>query len=808
MNKRFVCIHGHFYQPPRENPWLEAIQMQPSATPYHDWNERVTAECYTANASSRILNEKGLIEEMVNNYAMISFNFGPTLLSWLEHKAPEVYGAVLEADKKSREKFSGHGSAIAQAYNHIIMPLASARDKKTQVLWGIEDFKYRFKRMPEGMWLPETAVDLESLDIMAEQGIKFTILAPHQARRVRAFASGKWLDVRGGSIDTSRPYVLKLSSGRSIAVFFYNGPLSRAVAFEKLLNNGENFALRLAEGLSEDSKRPQLSHIATDGETYGHHHRFGDMALSYALRYIPSTMLAELTNYGEFLEASLPSDEVEINENTSWSCAHGIERWRSDCGCRVGGEQAWNQVWRAPLRQALDHLRDSMAEIFEKKGASLFNDPWKARDAFVRVVLDRSEKNVEAFMAEHLAGTGEKTVTALKLLEMQRNAMLMYTSCGWFFDDLAGIETIQVIQFAARALELAQEVSGIALEEEFLSLLEKAKSNRPGNPDGRRLYEEEIRPSMLSMERVAAHSAITSLFQQKTAMNDLYCYRVTQLDHRIERAGKSVLNTGIMSVKSWITWEERRMVFAALHMGEHNIVCGVKEEPGDKDPKTFISDIAGALLKGNIPQALRIMDGFFDKDGIHSLESLLKDGQNEVLDLLLAPSLKEAESAYRRLYEDNAPLLRYLKVAGIAPPRMLHLAAETVLNASLKRAFEEMDFDEAEIKALLDEADTQGITLDEEVLNYALGKSLVRLGRTLLRDPADRIGLKRLVAAVQLLDLLPFHVNIWDIQNVIYSVMTLHFPTIRDMAEKGEASLLEWVKEFRFLASKLYIAIE
>lgn len=808
MNKRLVCIHGHFYQPPRENPWLEAIQMQPSAHPYHDWNERVTAECYAANASSRILDEKGLIKEMANNYEMISFNFGPTLLSWMEQKAPEVYGAVLEADQKSRERFSGHGSAIAQAYNHIIMPLAASRDKKTQVLWGIEDFKYRFKRMPEGMWLPETAVDIESLDIMAEQGIKFTILAPHQAKRVRTINAGKWLDVHGGNLDTKRPYVLRLASGRSMAIFFYNGPLSRAVAFEKLLNNGENFAIRLSEGFSDDCDRPQLSHIATDGETYGHHHRFGDMALSYALGYIPARNLAALTNYGEFLETNPPTDEVEIIENTSWSCAHGIERWCSDCGCRVGGEQAWNQVWRAPLRQALDHLRDCLADIFEKKGASIFKDAWVARDAFISVVLDRSEKNVKDFIAEHLRGSQSDTVTALKLLEMQRNAMLMYTSCGWFFDDLAGIETIQVIQYAARALELAQGISGLALEENFLSLLEKARSNKAGNPDGRRLYEEEIRPSMITMERVAAHYAITSLFRGKAAVSDLYCYSIKDLDHRMERAGKYLLHTGSITVKSEITWEEKRMVFSALHMGEHNIVCGVRAETEDKNSKAFVSDIVGAFLKGNIPQALRAMDGFFDKQGVHSLESLLQDGQNEVLDLLLSPSLKEAESAYRRLYEDNAPLMRYLKEAGITPPRMLHLAAETVLNASIEKAFDGMDMDEAEIRALLDEAETQGVALDEKVLDYALGKSLVRQAKTLLKDPSELSGLKRLLTALRIVDMLPFHVNLWDVQNVIYIVMSLHYPTIRDMAEKGEERFIEWIAQFRLLAAKLHIATD
>ena len=364
---RYLCIHCHFYQPPRENPWLEIIELQESAYPYHDWNERITAECYAPNAASRILTPDNRITRIVNNYSRISFNVGPTLLSWMANRAPETYQAILDADRESQQRFSGHGSAIAQVYNHMIMPLANRRDKQTQVVWGIRDFEYRFDRAPEGMWLAETAVDIETLEVLAANGIQFTILAPSQAKQERRVTTVKFKNVEGGKIDPTRPYVCNLPSGRSINLFFYDGPISRAVAFEGLLSDGERFANRLISGFAENRRWPQLMHIATDGETYGHHHYKGEMALSYALHHIETKKLAKLTNYGEYLTINPPTHEVEIVENTAWSCSHGVGRWNTDCGCNSGGKPGWNQSWRAPLRKALDHLRDSLIEPYETK---------------------------------------------------------------------------------------------------------------------------------------------------------------------------------------------------------------------------------------------------------------------------------------------------------------------------------------------------------------------------------------------------------------------------------------------------------
>jgi alpha-amylase/alpha-mannosidase (GH57 family) len=517
--ERYICIHGHFYQPPRENAWLGRIEWQDSAYPYHDWNEKVTADCYLPNASSRILNGEGYISRIVSNYARISFDFGPTLLTWMESSNPDVYRKIIEADRQSRKNYSGHGSALAQVYNHMIMPLANHRDRYSQVFWGIRDFEYRFGRRPEGMWLPETAVDLETLDIMAELGLKFTILAPHQAKRARRIETSRWKDVSDGRIDTTRAYLVDLPSGRQFTVFFYDVPVSSAVSFEDILKNGDTFARRLLDAFSDKRNHPQLVHIATDGENYGHHHRYGDMALAYALHHIEANNLAKLTNYGEFLEKYPPTHEAEIIEKTSWSCVHGIDRWWSDCGDKTGSgnHPDWNQKWRTPLRNAFDWLRDSLAGQYEEKACKLLKDPWAARDGYIDVILDRSPESVNRFFnkyASHELNEDER-VTALKLLELQRHAMLMYTSCGWYFDELSRPEPVQVIQYAGRVMQLARELLGDGVEEGFLKILEQAKSNMPEQGDGKRIYEQLVRPVMFRAE------ASISYDEQRKTLNSL-----------------------------------------------------------------------------------------------------------------------------------------------------------------------------------------------------------------------------------------------------------------------------------------------
>ncbi len=491
---RYVCVHSHCYQPPREDPWTNEVEPEVTAWPFHDWNERIAAECYTPNTAARILDGDQRIAKVVNNFGQISFDFGPTLLTWLEKKAPETYQAIRAADGESRQRFSGHGSALAHAYNHVILPLANSRDKATQIWWGIQDFVHRFGEQPEGMWLPETAVDLESLEIMARHGIKFTLLAPSQAKAVRVKGAHSWQDVSGGRIDPSQAYALNLPSGKSISLFFYDGPVSQAISFEGLLHNGEKFIERLLSAYSSDRGRCELVHVVTDGEVYGHHHAHGEMALAFALERIESRGLARVTNYGEFLEIHPPSSEVQIVENSSWSCAHGVDRWRRHCGCHLARGD-WSQEWRAHLRNAMDWLRDEVAERYEAKATELVKDAWAARDDYIQVLLDDgSDEGWARFQCRHawrvLSPVEEKTLG--QLLELQLHAMLMYTSCGWFFDDLSGLETRQVVGHAARVVELTAAVFHKNLEAPLVERLARAKSNIQECGSGATIYEKVI----------------------------------------------------------------------------------------------------------------------------------------------------------------------------------------------------------------------------------------------------------------------------------------------------------------------------
>jgi alpha-amylase/alpha-mannosidase (GH57 family) len=793
--QRFLCIHGHFYQPPRENPWLEAIEVQDSAHPYHDWNERITAECYGPNAAARILDGDHRIERIVNNYAQISFNFGPTLLAWLEQKRPEVYRAILDADVQSRARFSGHGSALAQAYHHSILPLANRRDKRTQILWGIADFERRFGRRPEGMWLPETAVDLETLDLMSEAGLLFTILEPHQAGRVR-FKSGKgkepWRDVGGGKIDPSVPYEVKLEGGRRIAVFFYDGAISRAVAFEGLLTSGERFAERLMSTVPADPERDRLVHIATDGETYGHHHRYGEMALSYALHHIEANGLARLTNYGEYLESHPPEHEVEIVENTAWSCVHGVGRWREDCGCHTGGHPGWTQSWRAPLRQAFDWLRDELAPLWEREAGKHFADPWAARDAAVERRLDASP-------------------TALKLLELQRHAMLMYTSCGWFFNDLGGIETIQILRYAGRVVQLARELLGVDVEPELLRRLEKAKSNVAATGSGRDLYERLVRPSMVEPPQVAAHYAVSALFEDYPNPAPIYCYSVERDDGRTFRAGRSRLSIGRARVTSGLTGETAAFAYGVLHFGDHNLNAGVvpwTEDP-DGDPKAYqnlIAEAGAAFEHGDLPQVVRLLDRYFG--GMpYSLRSLFRDEQRRILDRILASTLAEVEGEHRRIYAQHAPLMRFLKALGTPLPKAFAAAAELVLSVDLRRAVSDPDSDPETVAKLLASRAALGVELDVQDLSFALKGVLDALMDRLRESPADPDLLQRVGATVALARTPPFDVDLWRAQNGCYELLQTVYPAQREKAGEGDAEAAEWVGRFRKVAERLAVRV-
>ncbi|HEX5059774.1 MAG TPA: DUF3536 domain-containing protein, partial [Kofleriaceae bacterium] len=660
MTEKWVCIHGHFYQPPRENPWLEAIEPQPSAHPYRDWNERITAECYRPNTAARVVDGHGQIIQIVDNYQRMSFNVGPTLMSWLEKCAPDVHTALIDADRESVKRFSGHGSAMAQAFNHMIMPLASKRDQATQVKWGIADFKRRFGRAPEGMWLPECAVDTPSLEALAAEGIVFTVLAPHQAKAWRP-PGGEW---RTTAVDPGRAYKYKLPSGKTIDLFFYDGATAQAVAFERLLSDGHQIISRMtARGAVEDDK-PTLCHIATDGETYGHHHRYGDMALAWALSQVEQGWSGtRLTNYGEFRTKVPATWEVQLVENSSWSCAHGVSRWREDCGCNSGGKPGWNQKWRRPLRDSLDWLREQAYSTLETIGGALFKDPWAARDAYIDVLLDGASAR-ERFLTAHVKESldADSRVRALSLMEMARHAMLMYTSCGWFFDDLSGIETVQCMQYAARVAELIQAVRGISVEPEMIERLSVARSNLADEGDGRRVWAQRVRPARIDPEKVCAHVAVHALVEPSAPDNGAVAvegFGVEFVDRVERRSGRARMVAATVRVKSALTETATALCFAGLHLGEQHVTGGVRPPPATSEWTAIQKELRDSLETGDVFAAQRAIDRHFP--GAHlSLGALLPGSRESVLAAVLGDAITEAGKELDETYDQHAPLIRWL----------------------------------------------------------------------------------------------------------------------------------------------------
>jgi alpha-amylase/alpha-mannosidase (GH57 family) len=808
--KRFICIHGHFYQPPRENPWLETVETQDTAAPYHDWNERICAECYAPNGAARVLNVKNQITRIVNNYARISFNFGPTLLSWLKENAPRTYRMILDGEGRSRQRNRRHSSAMAQVYNHMILPLANARDRATQIRWGIADYENSFGAPPEGMWLPETAADNATLEDLAANGIRFTVLAPHQCKRIRPVKSdgnkddGHWINTPDATVDTTHPYLLRFASGASIAVFFYNGPVSRAIAFEGLLDSGDSFVGRLKAGF-KDGAQPQLVHVATDGESYGHHHKYGEMALAYALRLLEQDKTVKLTNYAAFLAQFPPEFECEIVEDTSWSCGHGVERWRSNCGCN-GGHPGWNQEWRAPLRKALDELRDALIQLTEQHGSSLFRDVWAARDAYIQVVFDRSEESVEQFLAAqqaHPLSDGER-VRALELMEMQRYAQLMFTSCGWFFDDIAGIETVQVIAYAARVLQLALQVFGeqaAPLEPAFLARLAEARSNDPTAGDGARIYRKCVNTQELHLEQVAAHYAISSVFSTFADETELFCYRVRRISYEIYTSGRGRLALGRVHVASSITGHAQSFSFAVLHFGDQNITAAVKayNEADAAAFEAFSADAAGHVQRADFPEVIRLLDRFYGHAD-YSLTSLFTDEQRRIVQLILNSTLWDIENSLTTIYQDHASLLHYLSQAGLPKPPALTLAAGFAINAGLRRVLEIEPVDVAQLRSFLALAKADLVPLETATLSYIADLRMKRAMVELQMSSGALEMLDRALVLARTLTEMPFELNLWQAQNIWYEILRTSGYALTALSAEDRP---RWDKDFNELGACL-----
>lgn len=683
-NEVFLTIHGHFYQPPRENPWLEAIELQDSALPFHDWNERINRECYNPNSVSKIVDSRNRILDVVNNYEHMSFNFGPTLLSWMEQFAPLTYERIIKADIESIAEHNGHGNAMAQVYNHIIMPLANENDKRTQIKWGIRDFEYRFGRKPEGMWLAETAVDDDTLRILEENGIKFTVLSPYQADKFKFKKDKDWTDVSWGNIDPARSYryYIKSAPGKFIDLFFYDGAISRSVAFDELLKDGNKFIKRLKEGVSDCRNYPQLINIATDGESYGHHTKFGDMALAYVLKIRAKDEGFKITNYAEYLDKYRSDCEVEIKQASSWSCFHGVGRWKEDCGCSTGGHPGWNQKWRKPLRNALDYLRDELVEIYEKEGQKYFNsDVWDARNNYIEVILDRNELNVKKFQQENFKSdlSDEDKVKAMELLEIQRQALLMYTSCGWFFSEISGIETVQIMKYAARAMQLASRFSDKNLEENFLNLLGEAKSNIPEHGTGREIFQRFVKPSIVTPKQIASLWALSSLYQDFDDEESVYCYTITRKNYKKVEKGTSTFVVGHIEIQSRITLQKSNLMFVLMQYAGGDFHCAIKEYSDDAEFNKLKTNLIKSFLMNPLTEIIRSIDECFGKE-YFTLKDIFIEERRKILQILLKGKLEKFSQIYQNMYDEGKGSIYHLQGLGLKIPDEFKISAGYALS--------------------------------------------------------------------------------------------------------------------------------
>lgn len=806
---RYICIHGHFYQPPRENPWLNEVELQESAAPYHDWNERITDECYARNSASRILNGQGNIVDIMNNYSSISFNFGPTLLEWMQKKEPDTYQAILDADKESMKRFSGHGAAIAQVYNHIIMPLANERDKQTQVIWGIYDFRQRFGRDPEGMWLAETAADTPSLEVLAEHGIKFTILSPFQAKRFRKLGEKDWMDAEGGNINPHRPYLCKLPSGKQIVLFFYDAPVSQGIAFERLLNSGEKLAHRLVDVFSDKSTEPQLMHIATDGETYGHHHRFGEMALSYALHHIEEEQLAQITIYGEYLEKFPPTYEAEIIENTSWSCVHGVERWRSNCGCNTGAHPSWNQEWRTPIRNAFDQIRDQLAPLYEQEIQKLgVKAPWATRNDYIQVIMDRSEQNVQNFIKSHTGRdlSQEEEVRFLQLMEMQYHTLLLFTSCGWFFDEVTGIETIQDIFYAARALQLANELTGNDFETAFVQQLEQAKSNIKEQGNAANAYNNIVKDTRIDLLRVGAHYAVSSLFAEHQNELQLYSFLATSEAHEVLEAGRQKLAMGRARIRSRITWEEVLVTYGMLHLGDHQLFGGVRKFMSLEEYDKLRQELTNAFERGNVSEVIMLMDKHFESHN-YSFWHLFRDDQKKILNQVVAQTMAGVENDFQQLYDNNYPLMAAMKTIGMLLPRPLQTTVEYIINTRLLHELESEKPDTKEISRLLEEAKRMQVKLNYDTLEFAVSNRVDRMMLQIQQQPNNLELFDQLVAILDVLRYSKLEPDYWQAQNIAFRMHQNGYQDYKKRSESGDPEATIWCNKFEQLYNNLNLKV-
>lgn len=800
--KKVICIHAHFYQPPRENPWLEYVEVQSSAYPFHDWNERITSECYLPNSASRVVNNENKIVDIINNYSKIDFNFGPTLLHWMRKFHKDAYDAIVKSDEKSvREKSP---AAIAQCYNHMIMPLANERDKITQIKWGIKDFEYHFKRKPLGMWLPETAVDIATLEALAKEKIKFTILAEHQVKEIRKLTNDKF-ESPNGQLSLHSPYLCKLPSGKSILIFIFNGDISYRISFSNLLANGIDFAKALLSKFESKSDF-QIVSIATDGETFGHHKRFGDMALGACLKYLEEQKY-EIGSYSKYFEECNILYEMKLNENTSWSCAHGIGRWKEDCSCNAGAFPGGNQKWRKYLREGLDVVRDTLNIKYEDTIKLFQIDPWELRDDYIDVVLDRTNKNVDSFLQKHLKRkpTPQEQTTILTALEIQRHLMLMYTSCGWFFDDISGIETVQILRYAKRALQLSKDE---VLEKKFVDILEHAKSNDHTLKNGKIVWEKYVIPSMLTLENIISHYVIALLFADLEKISHLSCYEFSTLEINKETIGSNLLIKGRIKIKSLLTYETKELNFISMFLYPFSVYSYVENLNKEDEFNQFYKTIQTFFYNNKF---LELNQYFLENKkykNIYSFWDMFTDEKNKILQILVKNIFKSYKDLMKKELENKMQMFCEIKSQNILLPDMLNRSLDLYFYFELYELIQSDSFELSKCNILISRAKQWNINFQTEHLIVEAEKKLKELFNVWEKSPLNIHSMEKIINFLTIfVRQLNMNINLWHSQNTFFSIKKAHKSTM-DKIDKESPIPHKWNELFLHIADLLNFRID
>ncbi|OGI07804.1 MAG: hypothetical protein A2Y40_07140 [Candidatus Margulisbacteria bacterium GWF2_35_9] len=768
---KYLTIHGHFYQPPRENPYLEKIEVQQSAYPYHDWNERITDECYRPNTCSRVLNSDGKIMDIVNNYEYLSFNIGPTLIQWLERYDQETYFKIIEADKASCKRNNGHGNAIAQVYNHIIMPLASQRDKVTQIRWGIDDFKRHFGRDPEGMWLAETAINLDTVKALVENGIKYTILSPFQAEKVRNLFSNVWMDVSSGSIDPTQPYRIYTNDDRTeyLDVFFYDAPISTAISFEHLLRDANSLMERLAHAAGPNEGRPMLIHVSTDGESYGHHEPFGDMCLAYFFKYLAPQHGFKILNYAQFLEMYPPVSEVVLkdgvnNEGTAWSCSHGVGRWKEDCGCSTGAQANWNQRWRAPLRQGLDALRDKLWEIYNREATEYFKDPEKARNDYY--LLISGDITADQFFKKHMKKNINPDENKLyKLLEIQRFSQLMFTSCGWFFADISGIETVQIIKYANIAIKYATSFTDEDMESMFQTYMQEAHSNVGPEYNGDVIYNKWIKPYELDVYKAVNQFMVEGELFHELKSRMIYLYQITPgqiIKHSADNVRYIFVN---IQTKHQLTLDTKDL--SAVIIAEQDDLRTVITENGEVNLTVFYEKFK--LQKDSVKKLEMLTETF-------PIQKTMKDLNFEesatIMDFLWEKKYSNLIHSLDNIFKTFEGLIKStITMGGYLPPEIKSIL-EMVFSAKYYESIQKMDInkdeDVSEVKEVIDMSRKLMLVINKDRAKKYLEKMLVYLMEK-IKDPFMKDDVENIIKFLSILDKLDIKINKTVAENIAFS---------------------------------------